>query len=181
MSNEEIENFLHGEELVPVTFLKDLEGAGFIVNTEQTDADIPTGYSANIPFWIADILTRSHITKITPPDWLTALTPGATINDERSFDFSALLAKDSDRFDYIEKLSQLATDRIDLVLTHSMKTVEQQSGKKNGPAFFTEEKEIIRLGRESAKQFYDWKSTGTCNVKRLTRKHFENIDNMKEE
>ena len=176
MTNKEIENFLHGEELVPVTFLTDLEGAGFIVNTEQTDADIPTGYTANIPFWIADILTRSHLTQITSPDWLTALTPGATIDVERSFEFSALLAKDSERLDHVEKLCQLASDRIDLVLTQSLKTFEKQSQKTNEPAFFSEEKEMIKLGRESAKQFYNWKSTGTCNAQKLTKRHFEKLD-----
>ena len=93
MSSEEISNFLHGEELVPVVFLQNCEGLGFIVGAEQTDSDIPVDYHANIPFWLAQILSnpKVQITEVLTPDWVQNLHPGTNCESEKSYLFAAAI------------------------------------------------------------------------------------------
>ena len=61
MTRSEITNFLHGEEMVPVVFLRDCPGLGFVVNQDHGSSDIPATYHANVPFWLASIMGSPEI------------------------------------------------------------------------------------------------------------------------
>ena len=65
--------FLLEEEAVPVKFVKELRSLGFVVSQEDSTADIPIGYKANIPFWLAKDLASIGVVEIEQPKWLAEL------------------------------------------------------------------------------------------------------------
>ena len=65
----EVNQFLLEEEAVPVKFVKELRSSGFVVSQEDSTADIPIGYKANIPFWLAKDLASIGVVEIEQPKW----------------------------------------------------------------------------------------------------------------
>lgn len=154
------QQFLLEEEAVPVVFQKELESSGFVVSQEQASADIPVGYKANIPFWIAKELALLGIVTIDEPAWLSGLNAGATLTNERSYLFSADIAVARQSQITISHLMRLLLDRSTDITNDSLKTAPR-IGAKEEKVYMTEEIAMIRNTKESTKKFLRWKKNNS--------------------
>lgn len=173
MSAEEISDFLHGEELVPVSFLQNCEGLGFIVGAEQTDSDIPVDYHANIPFWLAQILSNPKVqmTEVLTPDWVQSLHPGANCESEMSYLFSAAVAalcedesQDPDA-SLLKNIIDMCRERLGMVV-HRAHISSRSSKDKYDTVLMKEEKDIIVNTQKTVDSFFRWK-TNNINMNHI--------------
>ena len=157
MSSTEISDFLHGEELVPVVFLQECEGLGFIVNPEQSDADIPVNYRANIPFWLAQILAnpKVNMVRVDVPDWVLGIHPGASVETERSYLFAAAISSLSGEPEIAKNIIDMCKERLETVVRRSYVSSQKRN---DDTMFMTEEKEVISKTQKSVDLFYKWKT-----------------------
>ena len=159
MTKEEIRIFLHNEELVPVIFLHSYEGLGFVADTSKGDAEIPEGFRANIPFWLARILANPtvNMAAIEEPKWLEKVGPGSNITQEVSYDFGANIGMAAGKQNTVVQLIELCKSRIGNVLNSSFKVKARQLDKQD-PVFLEEEKEIVENTREAYQSYLQWKT-----------------------
>ena len=164
MTKEEINDFLHQEELVPVTFLNAYEGLGFIVDPSNSDSTVPENFCANIPFWLASILAdpKVNMVSIDEPRWLETLGPGSSINEELSYEYGANIGVVAGNNDTITRLIDLCKSRTNVVLNSAFKTRNRQLDRQE-PTFMAEENNIIQNTRSNYLSFLQWK-TGSINV-----------------
>ena len=161
MTQAEIADFLYGEEMVPVEFVRDCPELGFVVNQDHGSADIPATYRANMPFWLASKIgpemEENQPLKVEQPSWLRALGRGATLDIERSYKFASLVAIASKDKGANKRLHGLLTERIPDVVTASLQARRRQFDR-NDKVFLTEEKEMIANSQHAVEQFFAWKT-----------------------
>jgi hypothetical protein len=165
MTSAEITEYLHAEELVPVVFLRDCPGLGFIVNQERDDAVIPKTYHASIPFWLASILggvgtQQNQFVRIEPPPWLQALGPGAHIEPDRSYDFGAHVGLACGADGIIQQLIELGKERIQTIVDASFQIGRRDFDIGDEKPMLAEEKEIVDRSQRAIENFRRWKSGG---------------------
>ncbi|KAH0792720.1 DNA replication complex GINS protein PSF3 [Histomonas meleagridis] len=160
MTSSEISDFLHGEELVPVVFLQECEGLGFIVNPEQSDADIPVNYRANIPFWLAQILANPqvNIVRVGVPEWVAGIHPGAAIETERSYHFAAAISSLCGEPEIGKNIIDTCKERLGTVVRNSYISSQSTLQRNEDIVYMTEEKELITQTQKSVDLFYKWKT-----------------------
>ncbi|OHS97938.1 hypothetical protein TRFO_35734 [Tritrichomonas foetus] len=159
MTREEIDIFRHNEELVPVVFLQSYQGLGFIVDPSKNDAEIPEGFRANLPFWLAKLLADSKVKMviIEQPQWLEKLGPGSTISEELSYSFGASIGESCGKEETIRKLIELGKSRLEKVVNSSFKVTNRQLDRQEQP-FLVEENEMIQNSRVAYNSFLQWKT-----------------------
>ncbi|KAK8890775.1 hypothetical protein M9Y10_027974 [Tritrichomonas musculus] len=164
MSKEEIDDFLHQEDLVPVTFLGTFEGLGFIVDPSSSNSTIPENFCANIPFWLASILAdpKVKMVSIDEPQWLEKLGPGSTITEELSYEYGANIGVVAGKNDTISQLIDLCKSRTSVVINSAFKTTNRKLDRQE-PVFMSEENDIIQKTRANYQSFLQWK-TGSITV-----------------
>ena len=164
MTKEEINDFLHQEELVPVTFLGTFEGLGFIVDPSNSDSTIPEDYCANIPFWLASILAdpKVNMVAINEPQWLENLGPGSSITEELSYEFGANIGVVAGKVDTITRLIDLYKSRASAVINSAFKARSRQLDRQE-PTYMSEENDLIQNSRSNYQSFLQWKA-GSMNV-----------------
>ena len=152
----EASNFLLEEEVVPVKFLKELGSCGFVVSQEDSTADIPVGYKANIPFWLAKELASIGVVEIEQPQWLSELNAGASLTSKRSYLFSCDVASSRQDLDSLRHLLQLLFERIPEITNDSLRS-STKLGKPDEKVYLTEEEEMIQKTQNSTASFLRWK------------------------
>ena len=172
MTRSEITNFLHGEEMVPVVFLRDCPGLGFVVNQDHGSSDIPATYHANVPFWLASIMGSPEIEDkrfltVQEPPWLKMMGPGATIEVERSYEFAKSVAVACQNETSVALLKGLLKERVPDIVGASLQGRRRQFDRDD-KVFLAEEKEMIANSQKAVEQFYTWK-TGDNGLKRGSR------------
>lgn len=164
MTNEEIDKFLHEEELVPVAFLQNLSGLGFIVDQTKSEADIPQGFTAQIQFWLAIFLAGQDddLIAIDEPSWLKNFGPGSVVTDDISYQFSHTIGQQTGNPNTSAQLIELCKSRIDTIVNSCFKVRNRQLDRQD-PVFLSEEREIVDASRENYQQFLQWK-TGSMQI-----------------
>lgn len=164
MTKEEINDFLHQEELVPVTFLGTFEGLGFIVDPNSSDSTIPENFCANIPFWLASILAdpKVNMVAIKEPQWLEKLGPGSSISEELSYEFGANIGVAAGKSDTVTRLIDLYKSRASGVINSAFKTRSRQLDRQE-PVFLSEESDLVQNTRSNYQSFLQWKA-GSMDV-----------------
>jgi hypothetical protein len=163
MTSEEISAYLHDQEQLSVEFLIECPGLGFLVGADQDEATIPKGYRAMIPYWLAAILGMPQsdgrsIVKVTEPPWLQSLGPGARIETERSYFFSASIGLACRDATVPKRLIELAKERVKLVLDTALQTRRRHFDSGGDTVFLTEEKELIAESQRAVETFAHWRA-----------------------
>jgi hypothetical protein len=162
MTLEEISDYLHAEEPVPVEFLQNCPGLGFLVNEDRDEAEIPQTYRASLPFWLAAILGSqeagaNRLVQINEPPWLRALGPGARVDTERSYDFAATVAMACGDESAARRVIELAKERLPEVLVLALQGRTPRIDSQGHRTLFAEEKDILAASRAAIQSFHDWK------------------------
>lgn len=181
MTAEEISQFLEDEELISVTFRTELAGSGFILNTEEGDANIPENYKGNIPFFVAKSLSdlyKDDPTKFILVDesqWLENMRPGGIIELDRSYQSAANVATliykineneiESYCDEILERINQVIIERTPQLLSSCLKMKQKMFEGVQKETFTVDEKVIIEVSRNSIESFYNWKASGSSGVK----------------
>lgn len=175
MTSAEINEYLHGDEMVPVAFLKDCAGLGFLVNPEKAEADIPATYRANIPFWLAAIMGspeagENQFLAIGQPPWLRDLGPGYNPhNDSISYDFAGNVGVACGDDTVSRRLVELYKERIPAMMDAGMQGRKRSLDGMDGQVFLKEEKEMIKSSKRAVQDFFGWKTGETSAAARIRR------------
>lgn len=164
MTSAEIDEYLRGDEMVPVVFLRECAGLGFIVNQEKAEADVPATYRANVPFWLASIMgspeaKENRFLRIEHPPWLRDLGPGYNpYNDSISYDFAGNVGVACEDDGISRRLIELYKERIPEMMGAGMQGRRRLLDRMDGQIFLKEEREMIRASQRAVQDFFGWKT-----------------------
>lgn len=153
---EDLQQFLQEEELVPVIFTTKLEGCGFLVSKEDATADIPEGYKAGLPFWIAQELAKVNFVTLEEPRWLSDLGPGATITAQRRYSFAKDIEFSRKDIPGLQRLYYLIQSRASQLINDALKNRKYIPGHVE-TMYMAEESDMIDKTHRNHNLFLQWK------------------------
>lgn len=155
MTQEEIDQYLAEEEMIPVTFVRNAPHMGFVVNVEHGNADIPQHYKANIPYWMIAYYIKEYV-DIDEPQWLKDLGSGVSLTAQKSYKFGEQIAYQRGDATAFERMIHMIEARAKDLIHKALQPRSVIDRDKR--IYMAEETSMIQCTQNSNEQFMKWKS-----------------------